>query len=362
MNDMNTGRQKNIDYAKALAIVFMILIHVMMFPHSNLLNRPIGFLFDPILGGYLAAPVFMLSMGVGMAYSKNQSPDKIIRRGVTLFILAYILNLVRSLVILINLVITRPSDMMEKIIERCLLGDILSFAGLAFIFMGLLKKLKCSDLWILIISFILNITFSLIPEIITEHQLIAVSVGLIIPIQFKEDFQVCFPLFTWFVFVASGYCFGIRLKKIKNLDLFYMIAGLLGVFITVVMIVIKNKWKQIGLLTSFKEDEYFNHIVVALLSIGIVIVEYAVLYFITKKSSEFLDKFVYKMSNSVNEIYMISWVIIFNINYLFLGILFPNDHPAWVFAILFVTTTIPSVFLGIKWKEYKARNLSLFPR
>ena len=353
MNDMNTGRQKNIDYAKALAIVFMILIHVLLYPVSSIIDRPIGFLFRRILGGYLAAPVFMFSMGVGMAYSKNQSPDKIIRRGVTLFILAYILNLVRSLVILINLVITRPSDMMEKIIERCLLGDILSFAGLAFIFMGLLKKLKCSDLWILIISFILNIAMSLLPEIITDNMLISVSAGLFVPMPSEGDWGACFPLFTWFVFVASGYCFGIRLKKIKNLDLFYMIAGLSGALITVVMIVIKNKWKQIGLLTSFKEDEYFNHIVVALLSMGIMFVEYAVLFFITKKSPESLDKFVFKMSNSVNEIYMISWVIILNINNFIFGVLIPKDYPVWVFAVLFVTTTIPSVFLGIKWKEYK---------
>ena len=356
-DEINTGRQKNIDYAKALAIVFMILIHVLLYPVSSIINRPVGFVFRRILGGYLAAPVFMFSMGVGMAYSKNQSPDKNIKRGITLLILAYILNLVRSLCEMTTVIISRPSDMIDQLIFNWLGGDILSFAGLAFIFMGLLKKLKCSDLWILIISFILNITMSLLPEIITDNMLISVSAGLLVPIPSEGDWGACFPLFTWFIFVASGYCFGIRLKRIKNLNLFYIILGLSGALIALVIIVIKSKLKQLGLLTSYKETEYFNHIVVALLSMGIVFSEYALLFFITKKSPEFLDNFVYKMSNSVNEIYMISWVIILNINNFIFGVLFPNDYPVWVFAVLFVMTTIPSVFLGIKWREQKARKL-----
>ena len=64
---VNTGRQVELDIAKALAIIFMIFLHTVMvvkgFNYS--LTPAYDFIVSNVLGRPRAAPVFMFCMGVG---------------------------------------------------------------------------------------------------------------------------------------------------------------------------------------------------------------------------------------------------------------------------------------------------------
>ena len=77
----NKVRQVGIDLAKCLAIIFMVIIHTMaqfgVDPESTFY-----IVFDIIFGSILAAPVFMIAMGVGLAYSNKANPKHIIFRGI----------------------------------------------------------------------------------------------------------------------------------------------------------------------------------------------------------------------------------------------------------------------------------------
>ena len=70
---VNLGRQLELDVARGLAIVFMVLIHsfelFMEHPFPNTASTHI----IRFLGSPLAAPVFMLLLGVGIVYSKRTS-------------------------------------------------------------------------------------------------------------------------------------------------------------------------------------------------------------------------------------------------------------------------------------------------
>ena len=64
---VNTGRQKELDIAKALAIIFMIFCHVIVFASFSNISITLGF--EMILNqtaAIIAAPVFMFCMGIGL--------------------------------------------------------------------------------------------------------------------------------------------------------------------------------------------------------------------------------------------------------------------------------------------------------
>jgi len=70
---VNTGRQLELDIAKALSIIFMIFVHaIMVIPaFNNTLSSGYLFVVGNILGRPCAAPVFMFCMGVGLVYSRH---------------------------------------------------------------------------------------------------------------------------------------------------------------------------------------------------------------------------------------------------------------------------------------------------
>ena len=91
---INTGRQGELDVAKALAIPYMVIVHV--YEEMSVVDygaRPDSLLRGVIefLGGPLAAPVFMFAMGVGMVYTRHRNPRAFALRGLRLLLAGYLL-------------------------------------------------------------------------------------------------------------------------------------------------------------------------------------------------------------------------------------------------------------------------------
>jgi len=63
--NINTGRQTELDWARGFAVFFMILVHVKIelpgFPFSSLYSKVLEFVGSP-----LAAPTFMILLGAGI--------------------------------------------------------------------------------------------------------------------------------------------------------------------------------------------------------------------------------------------------------------------------------------------------------
>ena len=97
-DDVNTKRQLNVDFAKCLAIIFMVFVHVFIYPLYKNVDTGLGYFIYAIGGSFLAAPVFMIAMGFGLAFTNSGSPNQIIKRGIKIFILSYIINAVRLFV------------------------------------------------------------------------------------------------------------------------------------------------------------------------------------------------------------------------------------------------------------------------
>lgn len=90
---VNAKRQIEFDYAKTLAIFFMVIIHVVEeMSHVEFEALPAGFWENCIQfgAGPLAAPVFVFSMGMGIVFSQSQEPEQIFKRGIKLLIAVFI--------------------------------------------------------------------------------------------------------------------------------------------------------------------------------------------------------------------------------------------------------------------------------
>ena len=201
---VNSGRQAEVDYLKAFCIVCMIVLHIL----EDCVADPNGILYEALekICTFTGAAAFMICMGIGMCYSRQQEPKNYLIRGLELLTVGQFLNLLRnSLPNLIAYWITGK----QVFIANSLLviqADILTFAGLAFMFMALLKKLKVSALGALIIGLIMNSAViplcSAVPEL--SNFLLSQLLGFFV----LTKAEAFFPFTSYFVFVAFGYFVG----------------------------------------------------------------------------------------------------------------------------------------------------------
>ena len=149
---VNDGRQLELDLLKALCVVGMIFTHVLL----DLSDSAMPKFVDEYGMEFFGAATFMICMGIGMGYMRNQSPKAYLLRGFGLLTIGQLLNIFRNSVP--NLIAWWITGKQFFIANALLIlqSDIMSFAGLAFMLMALLKKLRFSDLQILIFSVVLN--------------------------------------------------------------------------------------------------------------------------------------------------------------------------------------------------------------
>lgn len=146
---INVGRQADLDMAKALSIIFMVSVHCM------LLAMYFKSSFSPIylhglndfLGGPMCAPLFMFCMGVGFVYSRHVQSDMMIRRGVSLFLLGFIVNVGEFIMVYFLSGFMLDDWALFPIYGGLVLFtvDILAFAGMGLIAFGIFIKFKASN-------------------------------------------------------------------------------------------------------------------------------------------------------------------------------------------------------------------------
>ena len=134
--NINTGRQIEWDFAKVLAIALMIVTHYFAFCSFGNIGGYDTEVLIIYLICQLSAPIFMFAMGIGMTYTRHNSPQEFIIRGIKLIFLGLIIN---TLYFLSNYGTGVP---IEYALLSFLANDILQFAGLSFILIGILKTKK----------------------------------------------------------------------------------------------------------------------------------------------------------------------------------------------------------------------------
>ncbi|MBR6049731.1 MAG: DUF1624 domain-containing protein, partial [Clostridia bacterium] len=145
---VNTGRQTELDFGKALPVLCLPFVHCFIeCTASEGLDHGIPFLFDYVIGSPISAPMFMFCMGVGIVYTKKSSASDLAKRAGKLFLIGLLLNVCRFLLpYLAGYAITgEAGKYLEPLVYRVFGNDILQFASLCFLCIALFVKLKIPD-------------------------------------------------------------------------------------------------------------------------------------------------------------------------------------------------------------------------
>ena len=301
--NVNTGHQPEIDYLKALSICIMILSHLNVGYTASYLYLKLE-----IIEIILSHSCFMFLMGIGMKYTRHQELKYYVARGISLLTLAQLFNFVRDT--LPNLIAWWTTG--DKVfIARALLiirGDILTFAGIAHLFIALLKKMKLSDVNILIIGIIMNLIGYPLFYIMKSpsNYLLRQFLGYFVMTK-AENY---FPLIVDFVFVALGNWMGGIYQKISNKDKFYNRILIICFPFVVIYIYIRKNY-EIPLLCGYDTIEHYclspapdtlHHFASHMLFL-------AMFYKLDKMLGK-TPYFVLHFGKNLNQYYIISYVII----------------------------------------------------
>ena len=131
------------DLARGLAVLFMAAVHALQtYATPATYDSVFGWTLE-FLGGPPAAPTFMFLMGAVMAFSQRTSVSAMLRRGVGLLALGYLLNALRgSLPVWIAIQAgTAASELGGATpLSEFLQVDILQFAGMAYLILAVVRR------------------------------------------------------------------------------------------------------------------------------------------------------------------------------------------------------------------------------
>lgn len=184
-----------LDFARGLAIFFMIMQHTML---VHEINEGQG---GSILGGILvllgtapAAPVFMVIMGIFIARSKASTRINVFR-GIKILIAGYLLNFLRFVLPLSLL--SKDGDKMNMLLEVFFEVDIFHLAGLSIIALTLIKNIPYKKI---VLPLVCLAILLISPYLwgINEHILTQIFWG-------TNQATVHFPFFPWFIYPAMGF-------------------------------------------------------------------------------------------------------------------------------------------------------------
>ncbi len=347
--EINTGRQVLLDYARGIAIIGMVICHTVMrfSPEANDLGY---FIADNYLGGPIAAPLFMICLGVGICYGQHTSAWDLLKRGLMLLIGSYVLNLIRGgWFAWLGAFATGDPMLHEHAIFATFIVDILQFAGMAFLFFSLMTSLKANWIVQLALAIVLNLIGPMFERYDAGDPIITALWGLLIPsgVGDPDECLSCFPFTQWIIFPCFGVAFGRILRRVTDLKLFYRYILYVTSALMLVYLAFNIAW---GLYPFSNGLYYRSHLLDCLAYIALDLWVLALIYFtepyMPKSWMSKLDNF----SHNITSIYCISWCLILWFSIPVTFILGKRDTNSLLIYPIGVFILFLSNFIANKWK------------
>lgn len=346
MNNLSE-RMPYFDHVRGLTVIFMIICHtVIMYGAQNVLESPLGIFGEYIVGTWPGAPVFMIIMGVFFVYSGQKPLAVKIVRGLKLYLLGLVLNIIRYVLPYLIATEVNPdafaniklltvqkdySDLWQLFYNL----DILTFAGIAFMLLAALDSIFKRDWqWILLGGVIIFIS----PHLWGTGRDWGFSYLFFQP--FWGDALIAdipgdtsFPIFPWLIYPIVGILIG---KAYQRGDGFSLIlkrmlftACVLAIIGTTIMLT--SSMSQLG-------DFYRMYPGATMLCIGFDLAWIALFMLLTRHKlfQSTLDKLNF-WSKNITLIYVVQWVLI-GFGMIIFG--FRQQTNVW-----FVLVLIPAFFI-----------------
>lgn len=347
----NTKRQLELDIAKGLAIIFMVWVHVNEYYqgtlyHGGTYNRIVEFLGSPP-----AAPVFMILLGTGAVYSRSSTPKKLAVRGMKLLFGGYLFSFFRD-AIPYALLYVREEDkaLITEGLDLLWGVDILQFAGLALMFLALIKKFRLSNK----VLFIIWCAFASIHLVVRDITFSSTIANRFFGLFWGTNSYSWFPFLNWITFPMVGYVFGTFLIRCTDKKVFYKTIFIWSSAISVPLWIysyINNI--QFGAFGELWQDAYYHHdIIGTMVLLSFALFWMSLVFFVTPYVPELLQKAFSRWSKHTTKIYCVSYIIL---GVSILGMETESLEPAMVCllaAIIFVLSDLYCL-ISDKMKKYR---------
>ena len=355
---VNTGRQYDVDIAKAEMVLMLPFIHCIIECTSEEdLCGGIPYLFDTIIGGPFSAPMYLFAMGIGLVYSRRVLPKQKLIRGLVMTGIFYLSNTCRFLIpYLIGYRISGDSEQfMEPLFYRWLGNDVLLFAGLTYITIAAFRYLKLSDRAIFGIAAAMTLTSSLIGDVDTHSMFGNIFLGYLIGTDDATGLVISdFPLMTWLIVPVAGMVFGKVLIRVKDKDAFYRKISPLPLLIALIYfpIGIHFGWGMFGEgQNCYYHMKIWDVCVCLCLNIGMLGVWHNLSYLMDGRAKAFLRE----VSANITSIYCIHWVFVRSITNVILYIKNGTQIlPLWETMLLSLAILIVTLNISHYYKVLKA--------
>jgi len=345
-------RLLELDLLKAVAIVAMILCHAVYMLGAHLPNHKTDvayFIGDYVFGCYLAvAHAFMFAMGVGIVLSPKNKPLDLVKRGIFLYVMAFVLNFFRyGIYALIDGLI--EGHFAEETIYALVVQDIFHFAGLAMIFTGAMKALKLKEWHICLIGVAFSVAGSFLAFLYQGHPVPNYLLGHLV-VTTEEDST--FAFLNWYLFVGFGLFFGRLLQQTQDKDKLYRIVLLVSAPVMVLYLVLTGVFG-----TMFLTENGWYYATSLPESIGLLSIDMTLLsafYYLTKKVPE--DKFgvFVEMSKNLTPIYCAQWCLIGFVDSIFCYLL-EIPFPYWAQYLFGVALIFICYWIAKLWRHLQKR-------
>lgn len=304
---VNTGRQLEVDLAKVLAIVIVMLWTHTYETLSTEFEPSLGHFMAYVLGSVAGASTFMFCMGIGLSYTTHNSSKDCLQRGFNLLTTGFVLQIFKDIIppLLCAWIYNDPDTLVFLIFGVCC--DILFFAGLAFLLTGLLKRWGIGKTGILLISVAMSVAGTLLEGVSTGCYAVDQLLGFFWG-TYSDSY---FPLFNWFIFVAAGQWFGDKYQFLQNKKKFHAISLLVGAVLCAAYFYLSFNVDQ-QIFKGLTDERFLAHrpFTDALVCIPVNIALISLLYFIGQLIPQKAVPALTHPSAHINQYYCVSWVII----------------------------------------------------
>lgn len=338
---INTSRQLEFDIAKALAIIFMAWVHTLE-ETDSVSEALMPMLIEKVFGGVFAAPVFMVALGIGLAYSQHATTRDFIKRGIEMLIIGFLLNLVRfTLPAVWKAVALEQPFPYESEIAWLVSVDILQFAGLTFLYFGLASRYRFSPKVLASIAVLCSLLGT---------ALYGVSIDNLIGKQFLGYFwaasdETFFPFLHWLIFPTFGYLFGLHWQKCANKDRFYCYATPIGMILGVGYIVLTMNLKW-GMYSDVTNAHYYLNLIDSIFVLFLVVGWLGVCHWLLRLLPQKVFYPMFNLSKNVNQVYCIHWIILGFFGVWFKDFLEKTKLPVWEVSLYATLILIASAVLA----------------
>ena len=345
-------RLRELDLLKVVAIIGMILCHAvyMLGAHHPSYERDLAyFVADYIFGCYFAvAHAFMFAMGVGIVFGAKNKPIDLVKRGIFIYIAAFVLNFFRyGIYALIDGLI--EGQFAEETAYAFLVQDIFHFAGLALIVTGAFKAIKLKEWHIFIVGVVCSVIGGFVAFCVNGHPALNYIIGHFIVTTEKDS---TFAFLNWYVFVGFGLLFGKLLREVKDKDKLYRIVLCIAAPVMVAYIALTCVF---GTFFLTKRGWYYAiglPDAVGLLSIDMTLL--AAFYYLCKKVPARKLSVCIELSRNLTPIYVAQWCVIGFVDSVFCYLL-EFIIPYWAEYLFGVALIFISYWIAKGWRKLQCR-------